>query len=188
MPNNLGALLDPIVYRDFKISCMYLSEDIINDMLVPADEVPPYVEEVAVQSVFSPIFSPKGASSSNFKSERKSDFSTGAYVASIKKNRKAPEYPIAHAKFKVMLGAEGDVDEFQHKETLYILRCLDTSCSISSLFAGLDNYTSSLINNILLDDFGYSGVEVVRSKANLIIVCESFLNSYSTLPVLNMNI
>jgi len=167
---------------------MYLPQDIINDMLVPADEVPPYVEEVAVQSVFSPIFSPKGASTSTFKLERKSDFSTGAYEASIKKNRKAPEHPIAHAKFKAMLGAEGDVDEFKHKETMYILRCLDTSCSISSLFAGLDNYPSLLINNILKDDFGYSGDEVVRSKANLIIVCESFLNAYSTLPVLNMNI
>jgi hypothetical protein len=88
VPNNLGALLDPVVYRDIKISCMYLPQDIIDDMLVPEDEVPPYVETVVVQSVFSPMFSPKGAGTSTFKSERKSDFSTGAYEASIKKNRK----------------------------------------------------------------------------------------------------
>ena len=167
---------------------MYLPQDIIKDMLVPEDEVPPYVETVVVQSVFSPMFSPKGAGTSTFKSERKSDFSTGAYEASIKKNRKTPEHPIAHAKFKAMLGAEGDVDEFQHKETMYILRCLDTSCTISSLFAGLDNYPSWLINDILQDDFCYSGDEVIRSKENLILVCESFLNAYSTLPILNMTI
>ena len=168
---------------------MYLPQDILKDMLVPEDVVPPFLEAVAEQSMLSPMFSPKGKSTSTtFRSEKKSDFSTGAYEASIKKVRKAPEHPIAHEKFKAMLGAEGDVDTFQHKETMYILRCLDTSCTISSLFAGFDNYPSSLINNILQDDFGYSGDEVVRSKENLILVCENFLNAYSSLPVLNMTI
>jgi len=188
VPNNLGSLLDPVVYRDIKISCMYLPQDIIDDMLVPEDEVPPYVEAVVDKSVFSHMFSPKGTSTSSFKPERKSDFSTGSYESSIKKIRKAPEHHIAHAKFKAMMGAEGDEDEFFHKETMYILRCLDTSCSVSSLFAGLEHYPSWIINGILKDDFRYRGDEVLRSKQNLILVCESFLNAYSTLPILNMTV
>ena len=38
-PNNFGSLLDPNIYRDIKISCMYLVED-VEAMLVPALEVP----------------------------------------------------------------------------------------------------------------------------------------------------
>jgi hypothetical protein len=181
VPNELGSLLDPIIYRDIEISCMYLVEDVIKDMLVPEDEnVPPYVPPV-----FSPMFSPN-AKCTTFKAERRSDYSTGAYEPSIKKVRKSGEYPVAQAKFKNMLGDEGDDNVFKHKETMYILRCLDTSCTVSSLFAGLNHYPHSLINSILQHDFDYSDDTVTKNKANLMVVCEKFLNACSTLPTLNI--
>jgi hypothetical protein len=157
---------------------MYLVDDITDDMLVPAHEVPEYMEAI-IQPEASLIFTtPNGKG--NFKLERKSDFSTGAYEASIKKVRKVPEYPIAKEKVKKMLGNEGDADEFENSETMYVLRCLDTDCSSTSLFAGLSHYRSGIINSILNNDFKYYGDQMVtRSKDNLLIVCESFLIAFN---------
>jgi len=161
---------------------MYLVEDIVEDMLVPLHEVPPFVivEEI-VHSASSPMLTPKGKSA--FKAERKSDYSTGSYEASIKKTRKVPEYPAAKMEVTLMIGEDGDPFTFDHIETMYILHCLDTDCSSSSLFAGLTHYPSSLINDILLNDFNYCGDKVLKNKANLLIVCEAvlyYLNNKST--------
>jgi hypothetical protein len=78
-----------------------------------------------------------------------------------------------------MIGEDGDEDTFQHHETKYVLRCLDTACTSSSLCAGFDHYESTLINSILLDDFQYEGFKVMKNKANLLIVCESFLINFN---------
>jgi hypothetical protein len=162
---------------------MYLLDDISDDMLVPADEVPEY-QQAIIQQEGALMSTPKGRG--NFKLERKSDFSPGTYEASIKKVRKIPEYPIAKGKVTKMLGNEGDADEFQNPETMYVLRCLDTECSSTSLFAGLSHYRFGIINSILQNDFKYHGEqEVTKSKDNLLIVCESFLNAFNTDSNLN---
>ena len=174
-PNQYGALLDPSIYRDIAISCMYLVEDIVKDMLVPLNEVPPFViVEQTVHSASSPMFTPKKGKSA-FKAEKKSDYSTGTYESSIKKIRKVLEYPAAKHEVTKMIGEDGDPDNFDHIETMYILRCLDTDCSSSSLFAGLTHYSSSLINDILLNDFNFRGEKVLKNKANLLLVCEAVL-------------
>jgi hypothetical protein len=93
--------------------------------------------------------------------------------------RKASAYPKAKEVFKVMMGKEGDEDGHEHGETMYILRCLDTECSTTSLYTALNHYPSELINTILLDDFKYSGNKVLKNKANLLIVCETVLDLYN---------
>ena len=159
---------------------MYLVDDILDNMLVPADEVPEYIQPIIQPRVSLMFTTPNGKGMGNFKCEKKSDFSTGAYEASIKKVRKVPEYPIAKEKVTKMLGIEGDVDVYQNPETMYVLRCLDTECSSTSLFAGLSHYPFRIINSILQDDFSYHGDQMVtRSKDNLLIVCESFLIAFN---------
>ena len=175
--NTFGALLEPRIYRDVKVSCMYLVED-VQEMLVPSLEVPVFeppivreAEENANQSFITPK---KGRT---FKPERKSDFSTGAYESTIKKVRQGEEFPEAKAKVDQMLGSDEEDDTFLHKETLYILKCLDTECTSSSLYAGLVHYKSVSINAILRDDFNYCGDEVLKNKANLLLVCKAFLGN-----------
>ena len=178
-PNEYGSLLHPRIYRDIAISCMYQVEDIFKDMLVPLQDVPPFVQ-IVVEPFASPMVSPR-SNKSTFKAERKSDYSTGAYEASVKKTRKIPEYLSAKMQVTKMLGTEEASLDYKHNiETMYILRCLDTDCSISSLFAGLDNYPSCLINDILLIDFKYCGDKVLRNKVNLLIICEAFLYDMNT--------
>ena len=179
-PNELGSLLSPSIYRDINISCMYLADDIAG-MFVPSLQVPPYqvpIEEIAGPSDPSMVTPKKG----NFKAERKSDFSSGNYISTIKKVRQSEDYPNAKKLVTQMLGEDDDEDVFVHgNKTLYILRCLDTACSSSSLFAGLNHYSSDLINWILRDDFKYDGVEVMKNKVNLLIVCELFLIDLNTI-------
>jgi len=174
-PNKFGSLLDPGIYRDIEISDMYLVEDVLDDMLVPPLDVPAFqatpMNKVAFKTAYESLGSPTGKNI--FKSERKSDFESGNYKATITKVRKAAKYPVAAAQFKQMMGTEGDEDEYEHGETMYILRCLDTDCSGSSLFGALDYYPSGLINSILHDDFNYRGNEVLPNKENLLLVCEA---------------
>ena len=65
-----------------------------------------------------------------------------------KKTRTTENYTTAKERFKVMMGTDGDDDDFEHAETMYILRCLDTSCSVFSLFTALNYYFSHNINSI----------------------------------------
>ena len=193
-PNDMGALLEPIIYRDIKISCMYLVED-VEEMLVPIHDVPQFVETLIPDQ--SMMVTPKKKS---FKGERKSDFSSGAYVSSIKKVRKVEvNYPIAQENVKKMIckaretedggeeggeerdGGEEDGEEYKlihPEETMYVLKCLVTSCTSTSMFDALDYYPSALINSILHVDLNYHGADVLRNKANLLLVCENFLNHF----------
>ena len=179
-PNRHGALLEPSIYRDSEFSCIYLVDD-VESMLVQSSDVPQLTDSVGKQHHGNPSMVTPNKSSSGivYKSERKSDYSTGVYLSSTKKVRKVPDYPNAKKKIKNMLGEEGKVDTFIHWQTMYILRCLDTSCSVSSLYAGLDHYESNLVNNILCDDFHYHGDQVLRNKANLLTICELFLNHFN---------
>ena len=47
------------------------------------------------------------------------------------------------------------------------------------MFEALDYYPSALINSILQVDLKYRGVEVLKNKANLLLVCESFLIGFN---------
>jgi hypothetical protein len=108
-PNKFGSLLDPGIYRDIEISDMYLVEDVLDDMLVPPLDVPAFqatpMNKVAFKTAYESLCSPTGKNI--FKSERKSDFESGNYKATITKVRKAAEYPVAEAQFKQMMGTEG---------------------------------------------------------------------------------
>jgi len=190
-PNDVGALLEPIIYRDSEISCMYLVEDVA-EMLVPIHDVPQVFETFIPDR--SMMVTPK---KNSFKRERKSDSSSGAYVSSIKKVRKLEaNYPIAQENVKKMIckargnedggeedGEEGDGGEkdgevyklIHPEETMYVLKCLVTSCTSSSMFEALDYYSSALINSILRADLNYHSADVLKNKANLLLVCESFL-------------
>ena len=170
--NQFGALLHPSLYRDIAISCMYLVDDIIDDV-VHTDEVPPFTQAVPLQADKQSDLTTFKKAKTTFKPERKSDFTTGVYEASVRKIRNVPGFPNARQKVTNMLEREEDV--YQHHETMYILRCLETACTSLSLCTGLDHYESALINSILLDDFEYDGFKVMRNKINLLIVCESFL-------------
>jgi hypothetical protein len=85
---------------------------------------------------------------------------------------------------KKLLGEDEDEgEEVEHTiervETRYVLKCLITSCTSSSMFEALDYYPSALINSILQVDLKYRGVEVLKNKANLLLVCESFLIGFN---------
>jgi hypothetical protein len=184
-----GSLLKPSIYRDAQISCMYLLED-IEDMLVLTLDVPPFQQPSAAAAaadnlMATPMGSPMGSGKgpNNFKPERKSDFGTGAYESSIKKVRKTPEYPIAKERLRMMEADNIDeASKYIHgKNTLYIIRCLQANCSISSLFTGLNYFPSNVINEMLRIDLKYPGDDVVsKNKANLLIVCEHFLHEFDT--------
>ena len=80
------------------------------------------------------------------------------------------------------MGGRGGLEEghiIEHAETQYVLKCLITSCTSSSMFEALDYYPSALINSILQVDLKYRGVEVLKNKANLLLVCESFLIGFN---------
>ena len=185
VPNSFGALLEPSIFRDSKISCMYLVED-VKKMLVPSDDVPLYEKPIIVPETVdqSMMVTPKKPHKM-YKSERKSDFASGAYLSSIKKVRTMKvEYPIAKENAKKLLGEDEDEgEEVEHTiervETRYVLKCLITSCTSSSMFEALDYYPSALINSILQVDLKYRGVEVLKNKANLLLVCESFLIGFN---------
>lgn len=181
-PNTFGALLQPIIYRDVGISCMYLLEDVLG-MLVPTLEVPTFEAPIMQERelvVSQAFLTPKKKEGRQiYKSERKSDLSSGAYVSTIKKVRQTEDYPKAKDWVHQILGSEWEEDTFHHSETVYILHCLDTECSSQSLYSGLVHYKHTLINAILRDDFNYSGDEVSRNKENLLIICKAFLNTFS---------
>lgn len=177
--NQYGALLEPIIYRDAEIACMYLVED-IEGMQALTSNVPPYTVEDP-DAVNQPMVTPKKGGSV-FKVERKSDFESGVYLSSIKKVRKFPDFPNAKNKVQLMIdieGVEGEKDSFVHWQTMYILRCLETSCTSTSLYFGLDHYDSTLVNNILRNDLKYYGEEVMKNKVNLLTICERFLCEFN---------
>ena len=164
---------------------MYLVED-VEEMLVPSDDVPlfenPIIVPVAADE--SMMVTPKKPHR-KYKRERKSDFSAGSYISSIKKVRMIEaDYPIAKENAKKLIGEVDDGGEeeehtIERAETQYVLKCLITSCTSSSMFEALNYYPSTLINLILVDDLNYRGVEVLKNKANLLLVCESFLNAFN---------
>lgn len=62
-PNQHGALLEPSIYRDSEISCIYLVED-IEDMLVPSIDVPPFDDTLReLETVNQLMVTPKKAPS-----------------------------------------------------------------------------------------------------------------------------
>jgi len=85
--NQHGALLEPGTYRNIEISDMYLLEDISEEMLVPADEVPAFQPTAASKRAFKAAYDPDFNSGFSFRSERKSDFEAGTYLPSAKKVR-----------------------------------------------------------------------------------------------------
>ena len=90
--NKHEALLEPSIYRNIEISDMYLVEDILDTMLVPPVEVPPFEPTAKNKAAFKVAYQSTATTGSSrsgsiFKAERKSDFATGFYVASVKKVR-----------------------------------------------------------------------------------------------------
>ena len=67
---------------------------------------------------------------------------------------------------------------------MYVLKCLLTSCTSTSMFEALDYYSSALINSILRIDLNYHSADVLKNKANLLLVCENFLIHFDLKAVL----
>jgi hypothetical protein len=183
-PNQFGALLEPNIYRDIGITDMYPVGYILDEMLVPALQVPAFkVTEERREAFYKAYQTGDSSLVSVFKKELKSDSASLDLVSMTKKVRKTVDYTIAKERFKAMMGEDGELDDFEYVETMYILRCLDTECSSSSLFAALNYYSAARINDILRESFGYKGFEVIKNKSNLFSVCEAVLEFYNVIEL-----
>lgn len=165
-------------YRDIHLSDMYLVDDITQEILVPVEEVPSFQPTTANKRDFEQAYLPGMANKpAQFKRLHKSDFALTSLLP--KKARLASDYERAKVRCVEMLG-KSDEDQGNDPRS-YILRCVVTDCSPYSLYQALDYYSVEMINKILSEDFNYSDLLVVKSKSNLLLVCEGVLNQLNSI-------